>query len=317
MSRSAKALLAGATLLLAAVAAHASPTGQELLRRSQEAERAHNYRGVRIIRAFFPRQTVTAVTNVIHRRPATTRVEYVSPPSVAGTVVLQIGLDRWRRSPRDQRWQRATAPPEMEALDLLMRNYEVNVGEGSQVARRDCTLLLIDPRNEGNPSRRVWVDRLTGLVLRSSLLNWRQEEISVSAFKEIEVDPDLSREAPLLQPPPSPPAPKANAALEFRPIYPQYLPAGYVFVNTEIVPMGKYRAAHLRYGDGLNTLSLFEAPTAAFAQERPFGNSELSFTRVMTWEKAGVTYALMGDIHPDELRRMAASIIPPASGRGR
>jgi outer membrane lipoprotein-sorting protein len=317
VSRTARALAAGAALVCTTLAAHASPTGQELLRRSQEAERAHDYRGVRIIRAFFPGQTVTAVTNVIHRRPATTRVEYVSPPSVAGTVVLQIGPERWRHSPRDQRWRRAAAPPDIETLDLLMRNYEVSVGEGSQVARRNCTLLLIDPMHTGNPSRRIWVDRLTGLVLRSSLLNWRQEEISVSAFKEIEIDPDLSRVSALLQPPAPAGAQKTEGGLDFKPIYPRYTPPGYVFISTEIVPMGKYRAAHLRYGDGLNTLSLFEAPTAAFAQERSLGNSELSFTRVMTWEKAGVTYALMGDIHPDELRKMAASVTPPAPAQGR
>jgi outer membrane lipoprotein-sorting protein len=312
VSLPARALLAGAAVALAGIVAHGAPTGEELLRHSKQAERSHNYRGLRVTRMSFPRRTVTAQAWVVHRRPATTRIEYRSPPSLAGTVVLQMGAERWRWSPREQRWRRAAGPAEVEALDLLLRNYDLRPAPGSPVARRDCVLLLINPKHEGNPSKRLWIDRATGLCLRSELLNWKQDGISVSVFEEIEIDPDLSRESRNLTPP-VPLAPPPPGTLSFKPAYPRYLPAGYVFVGTDVIRMGKHCAAHLRYSDGLNTISVFQAPGAAFAQQEPFANVGLSFAQVIAWRGGGLAYAIVGDVNPEELRRMADSITPTAS----
>jgi negative regulator of sigma E activity len=318
VSRAARAVLVAATLVVAGIVAQAAPTGPDLLRRSQQAERAHSYRGARASRMFFPRYNITAVAGVIHQRPATTRVQYLSPPSIEGTVVLQVGAQRWRRASGDRMWQRAAAPPEPEAFDLLMRNYDLRVSPGVQVvARRDCSLLLITPRHEGNPSKRMWVDRATGLVLRTELLNWRQEHISISAYRDIAIDPDLSDALPLLAPPGQAQTAPRRPALDFQPISPRYIPPGYVSRGTDVMTLGKYTAAHLRYSDGLNTISLFQAPGKAFANETPFGSMELSFTQVIMWRRGDMAFAIMGDIDPAELRKMADSITPPAPPRER
>lgn len=317
MSRRGRALLAGAALLLAGGMAWAAATGEQLLRGSQQAERVHDYRGSRTTRMFFPRTTLTAVTHVIHRHPATTRIEYSSPASLAGTVVLQVGSDRWRRSPHDRGWQRVSGPPELEMLDLLVRNYDLDLGPASTVANRNCWLLLVSPKHEGNPSRRLWVDRATGLVLRSELLNWKQDSISVSAFQEVEIDPDLSRELALLTPPAPPSSPPLRAPLAFKPTYPRHLPPGYTFAGTEVMTMGKYSAAHLRYSDGLNSISVFQAPADAFAQQMPLATVELQFTQVVTWRRGDLAYAIVGDINPAELQRMAGSMGAPAGAGGR
>jgi outer membrane lipoprotein-sorting protein len=105
----ARTLAAGALVVLVASASRAAPSGDALLQRSEQAERTHSYRGVRVIRTFFRDQVVEAQARVLHEKPATTRTEYVSPPSVAGTVILQIGADRWRRIGRDAPWQRMAA----------------------------------------------------------------------------------------------------------------------------------------------------------------------------------------------------------------
>lgn len=314
MSLPTRALLASAAVALAGVIAQGAPTGEELLRHSEQAERSHNYRGLRVTRMSLPRRTVTAEARVVHRRPATTRVEYLSPRSLAGTVLLQMGPERWHWSPRGRRWRRVSGPAEVEALELMLRNYDSRPVPGARVARRDCVLLLVNPKHEGNPRKRLWIDRATGLCLRSDLLNWKQDEISVSVFKEIEIDPDLSGESQKLTPPASAPR-RPPGTLAFKPGYPRYLPAGYVFVGTDVIPIGRYRAAHLRYSDGLNTISLFQAPAAAFAQRTPFADVGLSFTQLMTWRRGDLAYAIMGDLNPGELRRVADSIAPTASRR--
>ncbi|UCH35716.1 MAG: hypothetical protein JSV65_05025 [Armatimonadota bacterium] len=317
MRATVRPLLAAAAVFAVGVAAQAAPTGEQLLRHSKEAERNHSYRGARISRMYFPKYTVTATSHVIHRRPDTTRIEYLAPAPLSGTIMLQIGQDRWRRHPREGGWRRAAEAPDSDALNLLMRNYILRVGQGAEVAQRECLLLVVAPRHDGNPSKRMWIDRATGLVLRTELLNWKQENISTSAFREIEIDPDLSDHSALLTPPKPPQAPPAPVALGFQPIHPQYVPSGYEFIGTSTTAIGGYPAAHLRYTDGLNTISLFQAPAKAFAQETPFGATELSFTQVITWRRGNMAYALMGDVNPAELRRMADSVGPSVGIRMR
>jgi sigma-E factor negative regulatory protein RseB len=294
------------------VAQQTAPVGLELLRRARQAEVVHSYRGVRVTRTFLPGSAMTATAHVLHRRPATTRTEYLSPPALAGTVVLQIGSDRWHRSSSDQRWRHAPAAPEFDSLDLLERNYDLRVGAGSLVANRECQLLFISPKHDGNPSKRMWLDRDTGLILRSELLNWRQDDISVSSFERLEVDPPFSAdETRSLLPPRAVESPD-RGALAFKPLFPRYVPAGYVFTGLTVVPLHGERAAHLRYSDGLNTISLFQAPAAAFALRSPRRSRELSYAVVFTWQRGPMSYALMGDIRPTELQRMAASVQPPS-----
>jgi len=309
--------LVGAALGLAAVIAQAAPDAEQLLRASEQAERNHSYRGMRLTRMRFQEQTVNALANVLHRKPATTRTEYVLPPTMHGTVILQIGRERWRASSRDRRWQRVQQAAEGGNLDLLLRNYALRTTGSELVANRPCVLLLITPKHEGNPSKRMWVDRATGLVLRSELLNWKQQIVGGSTFRDLEIDPDLSAQSRLLDPPPVAQAPPARSGLTFTPAHPRYVPPGYVFASTETVPLGKHLAAHLRYTDGLNTISLFQAPARAFADQQPFAAAEYGFTQVITWRRGDVAYALMGDIDPLELRKMGNSLGPAAPVRSR
>ena len=317
MTRVARTLAAGALVVLVASALRAAPSGDALLQRSEQAERAHSYRGVRVIRTFFRDQVVEAQARVLHEKPATTRTEYVSPPSVAGTVILQIGADRWRRIGRDAPWQRMAAVDEGDGINLLQRNYDLRIAQGSTVANRPCSLLLVIPRHPGNPSKRMWVDQATGLVLRTELLNWRQNGISSSAFREIEIDPDLAAHDDLLRPPPSALAPAVTAPLGFRPSYPRYLPPGYVFSGTDVISISKFPGAHLRYSDGLNTISLFQAPAKAFGSEQPFASWEWHCAQVVTWRKGDMAYAVVGDIDPEQVRRIADSMGPAAPTRTR
>ncbi len=312
MKRVAPALLVGA--VVAAAMAQAAPTGGDLMRLSEQAERSHSYRGERITRMFFRNQVVDAVAQVYHQKPDTTRTEYIAPPAMAGTVILQIGAERWRRDPRDGHWWRMTPAPEARGLDLLRRNYDLRVAPAPPVANRPCHLLLLTPRHAGNPSKRMWVDQATGVVLRTELLNWHQQSISSSAFREIEVDPAPSARPDLLHPPARAGGEAGLAALAFAPVYPRYLPAGYVFSGTDLVNLGPHRGAHLRYSDGLNSISLFQAPAQAFGDMQPFESEQWWFAQVLTWRRGDLAYAVVGDINPAELRKMADSMGAAAPG---
>lgn len=295
----------------------AAPSGEQLLARSEQAEHSHSYRGVRIIRMSFRDRTMEAVVRVLHRKPDTTRTEYLSPPSMTGTAILQIGAQRWRRSPHDGQWEQTAPAPETGGTNLLRRNYDLRVTPASPVANRPCLLLLITPTHEGNPSKRIWVDEATGLALRTELLNWKQENISSSTFREIEIDPDLSAEADLLRAPARALSPVAPASVPFQPIRPRYLPPGYVFSGSDVITLGQHLGLHLRYSDGLNSISLFQAPAPAFGGKQPLATEEWHFTHVMSWRRGDMAYAALGDIDPGELRKIADSMGPAAPGRGR
>lgn len=314
MIRARPGLAAAAAITVAALAAQAASVGEDLLRRSQWAERAYSYRGIQVIQARLHRRPITASLRVIHRKPATTRIEYLSPPSVAGTIILRRGESRWRRRPGDSAWHPVATTPHAVNLDLLLGNYELRVGASRLVANRRCIEVLISPRRDDNPSKRLWVDQETGLVLGTELLNWRRESITSSFFRDIEINPDLSRETDLLDLPIRPVAPRVRPPLGFRVVYPRYLPPGYVFVNLETVSLGPHRAVHLRYTDGLNTISLFEAPAAAFAG-RMASSAHWGFTQLVQCRQGDLACVLLGDINPVQLRRMADSM-PVAAPRG-
>jgi negative regulator of sigma E activity len=322
---------AWAALLLVAIAAVAMALlslsgyrhGAALLRRSYEAESKYSYLGVLEVELLQRPHPIHSRLNVIHAAPDNTRMDAVSPPEVAGYVVIDKGEDRYMYSPNSERWYANTRRSPDENVDLALKNYRVRVSGRDTVVGRPCRRLRITPRYPGNPRKLLWTDDQTGLVLRKELRNAEGQVISRSRYTEIRIsrastlDPDAF-------------APPADAQLEwdtkapptdFTALKPSYVPPGYRFDEVRVRVHDRRQRAHIRYTDGLNTISVFEEIAPKKAPDKASGKGGKASGRIggLYWnaierQVGGLRVVIMGDIAAEELRKMADSITTKENG---
>lgn len=85
-------------------------------------------------------------------------------------------------------------PGESARLDM----YELQPGGEDRVAGHEAQVVTLRPRDAWRHARRLWIERRTGLLLRSDLLNERGEIIESAAFSELQIGGLLAAQ-PLLQ----------------------------------------------------------------------------------------------------------------------
>lgn len=76
--------------------------------------------------------------------------------------------------------------------------YELLIGDEERVAGHAAQIVLFKPRDALRYARRLWLERRTGLLLRSDLLNERGEVLESSSFSELQLNARVSSQA-LLQ----------------------------------------------------------------------------------------------------------------------
>ncbi|MEN9482661.1 MucB/RseB C-terminal domain-containing protein [Sphaerotilus montanus] len=79
-----------------------------------------------------------------------------------------------------------------------IHQYELQVGGDERVAGHDAQVVLFKPRDALRYPRRLWLERRTGLLLRSDLLNERGDVLESASFSELQINVRLSAQT-LLQ----------------------------------------------------------------------------------------------------------------------
>lgn len=250
------------------------------------------------------------------------RMDYTSPSSLAGTVVLDDGEWRTQYDPKTgeamgQRSSRGALLPRVESqrLSLLVANYTCRDGGTGTMAGRACTIVEIVPRTPGNPSRRLWVDQYTWLPLRTETWSSSGGLIRSSECSEIRFNPSLGPDtfslparARVTEDPYTRVGPlelsDAASRTGFRPREPRYLPAGYTFAAAHILSGYQSVAIHIRYFDGLSTLSLFEKPSNDVESPQWGG----SVSQALSWADGKLAFTLIGDIASTDLQRIQQSL---------
>lgn len=85
-------------------------------------------------------------------------------------------------------------PGESARLDM----YELQLGGDDRIAGHEAQVITLRPRDAWRHARRLWIERRTGLLLRSDLLNERGEIIESAAFSELQIGGRQAAQ-PLLQ----------------------------------------------------------------------------------------------------------------------
>ncbi len=332
---------------LAVLPAQAAPTARRLLLAAY-AGPSVAYAGVQRADVSLEKGKAGASVRVWCNGKGALRREY-GGGAAAGVVSLQVGRSVWQRTP-DGAWVQLPAEAGWasgaEAAEAAFRNYDVQQSPPVKLLGRVVVPLTLAPKAAYNPSRRLWVEPKTGIVLRDDMLAPDGRLRSSSVYTSLSVGPQAaSRFTPPsgASPPdligPSSFAARASAtqvrADTGRPVpRPGYTPPGYRPVLYGVVKTGSGRLMPaVRYSDGLAAFTLFQRGFGAGhgAGGRGFGRGRGRGQGGPPWarqsepgpecvaqsdlQRATVTvgtstanYLLVGDLAESELLRVGRSL---------
>ncbi len=268
----------------------------------------------------------------VYRKGGMTRYEYRAP-ELGGLVLIDRGETLIRLNPATRTATVESVHRSPATVDLVLKNYQPSLVAREQMLGRQVDVVTLKPRRGSGPWRKMWIDRQTGLVLRTEQYNSAGKLVSRSVY--LSVDWNANPEDSLFTVPAgwkqveSPvqserhrEKAELSARLGFTVREPGYVPPGFVLDGFHLV----YRpntlpSAHIRYVDGLNSISVFEhrCPPGP-GRGRGFqwgrrmgrrGNCEF-FTsnegNVLVKESSGIRFIVVGDLPEAELQKVIDSL---------
>ncbi|MFN3286694.1 MAG: sigma-E factor regulatory protein RseB domain-containing protein, partial [bacterium] len=307
-----------------------------VLRQAAEAPLRTDYEALQVLTVPRAEGAETLRVAVWHRRPATYRMEFLAPRRLAGRLLVDDGLSSWHYEPSLHLLVRGPSlagavpgkvPPLPENTTLRLLGNDV-------VAGRATYLLAVLPAS-GGPTRRLWVDRSTGLVLKSEAWDAERGVYYTSTVIRISFGPvpeelfrvPRHRGARLVELSAPPLGTRRLSelarAVGFPLAAPADLPEGFRYRGGGVAVLGSTRAALLQYSDGVSTVSLFQVPTGRLGNPPGGGVLRVGSTvvwsyaagllRLLVWERRGTSFAVVADAPLGVLRQFVTSAEPDPS----
>lgn len=267
---------------------------------------------------------------VVYRKAGMTRYEYRSP-ELRGLVLIDRGNTLIRVDPNTRTATVETVHRSPATVELVLRNYQAVLAGQEQLLGRQTDVVTLQPKQGSGPSRKLWIDRATGVVLRTEQYNSAGKLVSRSLFLSLDwkaspadslfAIPEGWRQvnAPL-QSEQHWEKEELSRRLRFTIREPGYVPPGFVLDGFHLVVRPNAQpSAHIRYVDGLNSISIFEhrCPPGrgrGFQWGRRMGrrgNCEF-FTsnegNVLVKEVGGIRFIVVGDLPESELQKVIDSL---------
>jgi negative regulator of sigma E activity len=325
----------------------------EVLRRIAASEDEVSYTGSRLITFHTPRGLTVREDLVIHHPPDVNAVKVLS---VVGRErfdkhrEIERLKDKDRKERRPSRGDRPSSRREFlprrkrisnlsqAEMQLLAQNYRFHLSPGSAIAGEETNEIKIYPQFEGRPTKRLFISRCNGIILRVEEFDYTGHLQFMGVFTQIEFDrekvegtlAELKNDKKLIfekaerrsQPIKDV---EAEEALGVRLVQPTYLPPGFQLLETRYI---KHRSStvFLRYTDGLATFSLFERKGEHKSHHpdrgpRRRGGKTISrhdvpirvmrqhHAHILEWSNSRVDFTLIGELDSSELIKVAESVI--------
>ncbi|MCA1979812.1 MAG: MucB/RseB C-terminal domain-containing protein [Thiobacillus sp.] len=287
-----------AGLVLVAGAARAD-SALDWLERAANAARQQNYSGVFV----YHHGEHIEVMRVQHRADARGEQEKLEVLDGTPRQFLRLNNDVYCHMPdgRNVRLERNAARRFFPALlparpaDLLAF-YDAKLGGTERVAGRACQIVVLEPRDDYRYAFNLWLDKRTGLPLKSRIVNENGGVVSMFVFSELQIGKppeervfqnDMTGKRIL------------NASLD-KPADPGWSvkpPPGYTRVQEAVrmLPGKKAPVTHWVFTDGLSVLSMFVEPNEPRAQTLR-GLSAEGAIGVYVREVDGYTVTTLGEV---------------------
>lgn len=234
------------------------------LNRAAAAAKQQNYSGVYV----YHHGEHIEVLRVLHRADAAGELEKVEVMDGTPRQFLRINNDVYCHLPdgKHVRLERNAARRFFPALlpaqpAGLLAYYEAKLGGVERVAGRACQVVTLEPRDGYRYAFDLWLDRLTGLPLKSRIVNDNGSVVSMYVFSEVQIG--KAPEAQLFR---NDMAGKRiqKASLDKPAETPWDVtpPPGFGMVQQAVrsLPGKPMPVTHLVFSDGLSVLSMFVEP---------------------------------------------------------
>jgi sigma-E factor negative regulatory protein RseB len=285
--------------LLAVSGAARADTALEWLNRAAVAAKHQNYSGVYV----YHHGERIEVMRVLHRMDASVEKEKVEVLDGMPRLFLRLNNDVYCHLPDGKHVRLERNVPRRFFPSLLpaqpanlLEYYDVKLGGTAHVAGHLCQVVTLEPRDGYRFSYSLWLDKQTGLPLKSHTINSNGAVLSMFVFSEIQIGKapddrlfhnDLAgksiQEASSDKP--------VDAAWDVTP------PPGFQLVQEAIrtLPGKKMPVTHLVFSDGLSVLSMFIEPTDS--QEQGLrGLSAEGAIGIYAREVDGYTVTTVGEV---------------------
>jgi sigma-E factor negative regulatory protein RseB len=288
-----------AGLMLASGVVRADPAALEWLNRAAAAAKQQNYSGVYV----YHHGEHVEVLRVLHRTDANGELEKVEVLDGAPRQFLRVNNDVYCHLPdgKNVRLERNTLRRFFPALlpaqpASLLDYYDARLGGTERVAGRLCQVVTLQPRDGYRHAYNLWLDKRTGLPLKSRMVNENGTLVSMYVFSEIQIGkvPDVQLFRNDLKGKLILKASLDQAAESTWDVTP---PPGYARVQEAIrsLPGKAAPVTHLVFTDGLSVLSMFIEPIDPQAQ-RLQGLSAEGVIGVYAREVDGHTVTTLGEV---------------------
>lgn len=335
------------------------PGADEIFQNLLEAENTVSFVGKRLVVDWkFPPHSITMEELIIKKAPDRVIMEILSPWELRGKKIIRDAGRIWFENFEKDEFLPPPPPPEFSGrktffqdISLLKRNYNVTISKGNNhepealsdesniIAGRKTYRIEITPKYPGRPAKKLWLDAQKHVVLRMEDYSWDGRLISLLVYTEIDfqsqIDEKIFTTSPsgqnhrirelkeeILS------LSEAQKRSHFPVKVPQNLPEGFVFKGAYIKKMDGIQHIHLRYADGLTTLSLFETkaddvnlwdkqpPEAGRhrVEEISIGKVNCKIVsppgrvRILHWTTK-LSFTLIGEISKSEMIAIAESLI--------
>ncbi|MGH2348110.1 MAG: LolA family protein [bacterium] len=307
------------------------PSAAAVVQAVLDAPSLIDYEGTKVMSAVRGDRAQTVTVLESYKRPGKLRLEFLSPESVGARLIVDDGATAWQYEPTLHiviQGPSFVGTRRGDELRAIMDGYEPRVLGTEEVIGRETVVLALRPRG-GTTARRLWVDRATGVLLRTEERDASGDLVFSSFFTRISYSLNLPSALFRFQPPAGARVfsfylsgdPVTNRAdlqrlAGFRVIAPPTLAGGYRFLHGTTARYGAFSAATATYGDGVSVLSVFQTPSRqmAFPQAgvavtlRGDGSArllDLGYFRILMWETAGLRLAVVGVLAPAQLIALA------------
>lgn len=289
----------GFAALMAFSGAVRADAALEWLNRAAAAAKQQNYSGVYV----YHHGEHVEVLRVLHRTDAAGELEKVEVMDGTPRQFLRINNDVYCHLPDgksvrlERNAPRRFFPALLPARPAgLLDYYEATLAGTERVAGRPCQVVTLEPRDGYRYAFSLWLDKQTGLPLKSRIVNGNGSVVSMFVFSEIQIgkapDAQLFRndmtgkrvqKASLDKP--------AAVAWSVMP------PPGFERVQEAVraLPGKPAPVTHLVFSDGLSVLSMFVEPADPQAQ-RLQGLSAEGAIGIYAREVDGYSVTTLGEV---------------------
>ena len=202
-----------------------------------------------------------------------------------------------------------------ESLQDIAEHYDVRTGAIERIAGYDCQTIVLLPKDKLRYGRRLWADAKTGMLLKSQILNDRNEPIEQFTFTQISIGGKIdhnqlksrllakSRDWHVEQSG----AISASLAASGWTINPE-LPGFRKVTEMKRTQGGSNEVGHVVYSDGLAAVSVFIEPIAGKTSLPPAGLSRQGAINIYSRQVADNLVTVVGEAPGDSVRKLAESV---------